>query len=161
MADIEIIRPYVEQICTEVLGLEPGTLKVADNGDIPITYGSTVAYVRLLERENFPVTARVYAVVVDGVQKSPELLEYLNEVNSSIWSSRLFWISTSEDGATGDVIAADEIPAEEMQKDELRHVLWAVGTLADGQDDEIVSRFGGSKILPDPPTDGTEAEVEV
>ncbi|MBW3663157.1 MAG: hypothetical protein KY469_08670 [Actinobacteria bacterium] len=36
------------------------------------------------------MTARVYAVVVEGVPKSPELLEHLNELNAAIRSARLF-----------------------------------------------------------------------
>lgn len=161
MADVEVIRPYIEKIAAQWLGREPNDLIILDNGDIPVTYGSTVAYLRLLERDGFPVTARVYAVVAEGVTKTNELLDYLNDVNSNIWSSRMFWIPTSEDGQTGNVIAADESPAEAMQADELQHLMWAVGTLADGQDDVIVERFGGTKTIPDPPADTSEVPVEV
>lgn len=161
MADIEVIRPYIEKIAAQWVGREPKDLIVLDNGDIPMTYGSTIAYLRLLEREGFPVTARAYAVVAEGVVKSPELLEYLNDVNINIWSSRIFWVPTSDDLQTGNVVVADETPAEAMQVEELNHLLWAVGTLADGQDDIVVERFGGTKTIPDPPADSSEVPVEV
>ncbi len=69
MARIEIIRPYVEKVVAEYLGVEK--LAVHDDGSIPVQIGSASYFVRLLDGK--PPMLQVYSPVVYEVPKSPEL----------------------------------------------------------------------------------------
>ncbi len=119
---------------------EGEVLRVDEDGDIPIRWESALYYVRLLDK--VPPMLQVFCVVLRNVPKTPELLEELNIINEGIVSSRVFW-------ADGNVIAACELLAEQLDQEELAHSCWAVGSLAAWADTELHEQFGGEMVYPD------------
>jgi hypothetical protein len=80
MTSIEVLRPYVDQKVAEYLGVEK--VQKDDDGDIPIRQGSVAYFVRLLEGPSGPML-RVFSPLLRNVEKKPELLDRLNELNGS------------------------------------------------------------------------------
>lgn len=117
-----------------------GELRVDVDGDIALRWQSALYYVRLLDKA--PTLLQVFCVVLRNVPKSPELLEELNIINEGIVSSRVFW-------AEGNIIAATELLAEQLDQEELSHACWAVGSLAAWADTELHEQFGGEMVFPD------------
>ena len=60
-----------------------------EDGDYPVRFGSTLKYVRLVGDGQPDV--QVFAVAVDGVSSTPELLADINDINTRAtqrpWSS--------------------------------------------------------------------------
>ncbi len=150
MSKIEMYRPYIEKICKEYLGLEE--LIVDDNGDIPIRLGSSRYIVRLIDDPMDLV--RVFAVAVYGATESPELYKELNRINSNIVSARIFYLE-------GNIVAVSETPAESCDKEDFAHLCWAVGTLADGVDQDLQKQFGGELAFKEEEGDGKDVSVDV
>src|SRR5262245_56030335 len=83
MARIELLRPYVEKVVSEYLGIEPGKLIVNDDGTIPVSVGSANYYIRLMDGD--PPVLQVYSIVLEEIQKSPELFEAINDINRNTY----------------------------------------------------------------------------
>ena len=140
-----MIEPALTQrlhaMVREYLQTQPNEqLRVDADGDIPIRWESALYYVRLLDKA--PTFVQVFCVVLRNVGKSNELLEELNIINEGIVSGRMFW-------AEGNVIAATELLAEQLDQEELAHACWAVGSLAAWADTELHEQFGGEMVFPD------------
>jgi len=148
MTKIQVIRPYVEKTLKELLGTEQ--IEVTDDGTIPIRRGSTAVYVRLMDEE--PPTLQVFSPLLQGVQKSPELLERLNEINGSVRFARLFW-------AADKVVVAAELDAETLDKEEIRTAVDVVSGVADDLDDQLRTDFGGTVLFPEPTGEPAEGEL--
>jgi hypothetical protein len=131
----EALRPHVENIVRAYLGLAAGEdLAVDGDGDIPVRSGSAMYYVSLLDRE--PVLVRVWSIVLDEIETSADLLEELNEMNSSIVAARVF--------STGRrIVAATELRADTLDAAELAFACDSIGALADWIDNTMQIRFGG------------------
>ncbi len=138
----DVHRPYVEALARECLTLsEDEPLTIEPNGDIPIRLGSALYRITLLERE--PVLVRVWARILQHVEKSAELLDEINDINRSIVSARVFFAADDDDPSMGKVIAATEIPVESMDVHELAHACASIGSLTDWVDTVLMVRFGG------------------
>jgi hypothetical protein len=134
MPSVDMLRPYVERLLAE--WLQTDDLVVDDDGDVPIRFGSALYYVGLVDRD--PPLVRVWSTVLRDVEKSPELLDAINDVNTRIIQCRMFF----DDGA---VTLATEVIAEELGKEELIEVCNAIATIADDFDDDLQGRFGGTR----------------
>jgi len=135
VSDQASLHRRLEEDLRAVLGAPAGApLARDDGGDLTFSWGSARVRVRLLEHE--PPLVAVIATVLDGVERTPELLGVLNDMNAGIVSARVFW-------ADGAVLAVTEIPAGPAEREELEHALWAVGSFADWADNELQPRFGG------------------
>jgi type III secretion system-like peptide-binding chaperone len=145
MAKPEVIRPYLEKLMKELLGVE--SLIVWDDGTIPIRAGSAGVYVRLTE-VNDRALVHVYSPLLRGVAQTPALLDRLNEINASSYQARVFWIEEQ-------VIAAIDLLAEALDKEELKVALELISGFADLWDTELRAAFGGQTAFddatPEPP----------
>ena len=150
MAKVDVYRPYVEKTVKEYLGLD--NLIVADNGDIPVRYGSAQYLIRLMDGD--PPLMRVFAVLLEEVEDNPDLYKELNTINSNIVSARLFYLPADKI-----VVAATEVPVETLDKEELAHCCWAVGTLAEWADTELHKKFGGKMRFDDDKPDEQPTDV--
>lgn len=139
MANIEMIRPYVEKKIAEYLGIE--SVKTDPDGDIPIRFGSTVCVVKLLEGPTGPMM-RVFSPFIREVQKSTELLEKLNEMNSAAPYVRFFWLEKT-------VFCAIDVIATDLEKDEIGNALSAVAWHSDNLDEQLIKEFGGKRVFED------------
>jgi len=138
MSKANVIRPYVEKTVAELLGTEH--LEVLPDGTIPIGIKHTVMYVLLTDTD--PPNLRVFAPVVKDVNKTPELLERLNELNSQTMRGRLFWVD-------GQIIIATDLLATDLDRDEVGNALQFVGSSAAIYQDEFSKSFGGSLVSPE------------
>ena len=135
MSEIEAVRPRFERVVREYLELGDGEQLIIDeDGDIPVRYESAMYFMRLVDRD--PALVQVFAYVLRDVQSSESLLEALNSINQQIVTARVFWFENN-------VIAAAETPVSTVDVDELRHLCWAIGSLAAWADTDLQGRFGG------------------
>jgi hypothetical protein len=132
----EALRPYLLQAVASLLGLS--SVKVDDDGDIPIQQGSAVCFARLLDGPTGPLF-RVFAPMLKSVPKSEALLERLNELNAAAPYLRFFWVD-------GVVFCAMDLPAENLPREEIGHALLIVGWFADKLDDVLGKDFGGERV---------------
>lgn len=141
MTRLEIIRPFVEQTIREFLGVDE--LKVMDDGTIPIRSGSAAVNVRLVQpaKDQHPLL-QVFSPLLSGIETSPELLNKLNEMNAGLSFARAFW-------ASGQVIIAMELLAEELDEAQVAHACSLVTFAADYWDSELQKGFGGSVSIPE------------
>jgi hypothetical protein len=132
---LEVIRPFVEQTVKEFLGVEE--LKVMDDGTIPIRAGSTAVNVRLMQtgEEGEPLL-QVFAPILHGIARTPELLEKLNEMNTNFTSARVFWVNDQ-------VLIAMELQAETLDKQQVGYACGLISFAADHWDDVLKQQFGG------------------
>lgn len=130
----EDTRRHVQLLVDTYLDKETDLAEAA----VRIRAGSAVVRIRLLDSE--PPMVRVFAAMVIGVSWSPELLDVLNEINSTTHLIRLFWKNDA-------VWVADELLASTLDLEELATGIDLVADVADHYDDQIVERFGGSVAL--------------
>ncbi len=157
MTRLEVIRPFVEKTVREFLGVEQ--LEVMDDGTIPIRAGSTAVNVRLMQtRDEGEPLLQVFAPILHGVIKTPQLLEKLNEMNTNFLSARTFWVNDQ-------VLIAMELPAETLDKQQVSYACSLISFAADYWDDVLKQQFGGeiafneSVAAPDP-ADAPAPETE-
>jgi hypothetical protein len=153
MARIELLRPYVEKVVSEYLGIEPGKLIVNQDGTIPVSVGSANYNIRLMDGD--PAVLQVYSVVLEEIQKSPELFEAINDINRNTYYAKAFWLDDNR------LIVASELVAETADKGEITNACNAIAWLADHYDTELHGKFGGKMSRDDaPPADrGGSTEV--
>jgi hypothetical protein len=137
MASIEMIRPYVEQQVAKIMGLE--SVKVDQDGDIPIRQGSAACFARLLDGPSGPML-RIFAPMLGDLKKSPELLERLNELNLAAPYVRFFWDAEQ-------VFCSMDVLAESLDSGEIANALSAVAYSADHLDDALKNDFGGRRMF--------------
>jgi hypothetical protein len=83
----------------------------------------------------------VFCPILSGVERSPELMDKLNEMNAGFSFARVFWESDQ-------VIIAMELLAEELDKEQVAHACHLVTFAADYWDDELQKGFGGTTSVP-------------
>ena len=137
MANADMIRPYVEQQVAAILGIEQ--LKKDDDGDIPVVSGSCVTFISVVDGPTGPMV-RFVAPLLHEVKKSPELLERLNQMNTTSPYVRFFWVDE-------EVLCAMDIAGEDVQRDEIGNALGAVSWHADNFDDALQKDFGGKRMI--------------
>jgi hypothetical protein len=137
----DTFRAYTQALARQILELaDDDELTVEANGDIPIRLGSALYRITVLDED--PPLVRVWARILQDVERSIELLEEINDLNRNIVSARVFFVR-DEDSPTGRVVAATEIPAESMDANDLAHACSAIASLADWVDTTLMVRFGG------------------
>ncbi|MEO0080481.1 MAG: YbjN domain-containing protein [candidate division WOR-3 bacterium] len=106
-----------------------------------IIWGSTATRVAVMPWGDDDATITTRAWVVTGTELTPEFLKYLLREND-----RMRFGAFCIDG-DGDVFFEHTIVGSTCDKEELKASIFAVATTADRYDDEIVSRFGGQRML--------------
>jgi hypothetical protein len=101
---------------------------------VAIQAGSAVVLVRLVDAD--PPVVRVFSPMLRAVDRTPELLVELNEINAHLSFLRLFWRDDT-------VFVATELLAPTLDAEELTLACDAVSDLADYYDDRLRNRFGG------------------
>jgi len=99
-----------------------------------IRCGTAVVYVRLVDAE--PAVVRVFSPLLRRVDRSPELLVELNDLNARLSFLRLFW-------RDGTVFAASELLADTLTATELGNACDLLADAADYYDERLHARFGG------------------
>ena len=146
MTKADVIRPYVEKTLKELLGVEE--LLVWDDGTIPIRVGSAGVYVKLAQPNDRPLL-HVYSPMLRGIERTPSLLEKLNEINAGTFSARVFW-------ADQQVLVAVDLLAETLDKEEVQMAVDLVSGFADHWDTELRAAFGGEMQFEDAKPDAPD-----
>lgn len=106
-----------------------------------IPKGSTFANVAVFPWGDNEAIVRTSAIVVKGASMTPELMKFLLTKNhGAIYGG--FGIDDD-----GDIWFTHTIYGSTLDKEELRHSVMAVLYTADKLDDEIISRWGGTRAL--------------
>lgn len=84
----DVIAAYVERLLETIT--DNGRVRPDHDGDYPVRFGSALYYVRLVGADQPDV--QVFAVAVDDVPASPELLAEINEINTRVRFARVFHV---------------------------------------------------------------------
>jgi hypothetical protein len=133
-------RAKVEGLLKQLLGAEE--LAVDAAGNWPIRWGSAIYFVRAVESPLVPAFVQVFSPLLGGVEKSPELLEALNDINVQVVFARLAWVN-------GMVMASSELLAETLDLQELQAACGTIAQVADSYDNTLRDRFGGQISFPE------------
>lgn len=128
----DVITAYVEKL----LGAQTGSDRVvADgDGDYPVRFGSAVYYVRLVGEPDPDV--QVFALAVNDVSASAELLAELNEINSRLRFARIFHVQK-------EVLVQTDLVGESVDPLGFRTACEAVAEVADQIGTKLVKKYGG------------------
>ncbi|GEM_PF-1582902 len=129
----EGLRTRVHRLLAEYLDGQPLPADLVTE-PVAIRAGTAVLYVRLVDCE--PSVVRLFSPLLRGLDRSPELLVELNELNARLNFLRLFW-------REGTVYAASELLAETLEAAELTNACDALADTADHYDVRLHARFGG------------------
>ncbi len=134
-------RQTQEQRASQLLATVSRVTGIGDlgydvDGNIGIRFGDISVFIRLLDN---PVSVRLFAPLVIGVQPTPELYAYLNDINVGIGHMHVYH--------KHDVIAAVSVfpmlPSnDEVFADTLRRFC----EIADGLDDPLAAQFDGRSL---------------
>jgi len=120
-----------------------------EDGDIPILFGTTTVFVRVLG--DAPVV-RIFAVVLTDLTPSSALMDELNELNQHFVFAKLFWNGSS-------VVMSIDLPGAPFVGSHLVQAIGMLGNAADQLDEQLQARFGGRTLLgaaePAPPEEPT------
>jgi T3SS (YopN, CesT) and YbjN peptide-binding chaperone 1/T3SS (YopN, CesT) and YbjN peptide-binding chaperone 3 len=136
---IDQVAPLVEEALRVFLGVEE--LERDRDGDIPIRAGSAMLFVRTVD--SVPPIVSIFSPVLVGVERSPDLLEALNEINDRVMFGRVFWHG-------GNVVAMTELMALRISPEQIAFACLELGALADRLDDDLRERFGGRRLTDEP-----------
>jgi hypothetical protein len=148
VTQIDVLRPFVERTVADYLGIDEDHLQKDEDGMIPIRAGSAVVNVRLAEGgEGHPIL-EVFAPLLRAIQKTPELMERLNDVNAGLTFARAFWVDDQ-------VILTIELRAESLDADQVAQAVSVVSLAANYWDTAIRQEFGGETAFPDEQGEGS------
>jgi len=113
-------------------------LEQDDDGDYPLRRIGIPIYGRMLD--GTPPLFQVFAVVLDGIESSPELLSELNAYNSNIEQARIFHVDDQ-------VLAEVDLVAESLDRIELRTSMSRIATFAEKIAPTLQIVFGGHELI--------------
>ncbi len=124
---VESVRPAFEAMLAELLDVEVADLERDGDGDYPVPLSDDhLLYLSLREGDpdaGTPDTVHAFAILVNGVDPTPELLSELNDLNGHVRFARLYW-------ADGAVFVGDELLLATLDAAELGHACRTVAALA-------------------------------
>ena len=91
MVKAEMVRSYVESLLEQLLEIEKITQD--QDGDYPVRYRSALYFVRIVPGKYDDPVVQVFATVLANIQPSPQLFESLNEINTQLHFTRIFWVA--------------------------------------------------------------------
>jgi hypothetical protein len=133
MALDEDLRARVHGLVVDYLDGQPVPVDLCTE-PVAIRAGTAVYYLRLIDAA--PPVVRVFSPLLRKVERSPDLLVELNDLNARLSFVRLFW-------RDGTVYAATELLAETLTHAELSNACDGLADAADYYDERLHARFGG------------------
>ncbi|HMQ26105.1 MAG TPA: YbjN domain-containing protein [Acidimicrobiales bacterium] len=141
--EVDLPRPESPEELYEALA---GTLRTVltdeavhrdEDGDVPIRWGSTAVYARVLH--GAPVI-RFFAPILRDLAPSPSLLAAVNEINRNYLMISAIW-----DGHA--LVLTVDVPGRPYVGSHVLQALQMLGTAADELDDQLQARFGGRTLF--------------
>jgi len=138
MTKLDMVRSHVETLLEGMLGIEKAW---ADgDGDYPVRYENALYFVRLVGYDQ-PVV-QVFSVAVEGVDKSPELLDALNEINTELRFARAMWIR-------GQILIESDHLGETLEAQDFANACNIVARATDEYAPRLAVSFGGTTAFED------------
>lgn len=132
----DIARSHLETLIERITGIPKATPD--EDGDylIPTVQAGFFARVDGTDKPVF----RVYSVVSDGVEKTPELLDMLNDINSRLAFLRVMWVREQ-------VMMESEMLALTADIEDFLQVCQRIASASDQFGPELIRRFGGRSLF--------------
>ncbi len=142
----DIVTAYVESLLRKVTNSSQVT---ADHdGDYPVRYRSAKYYVRVVGDGQADV--QVFAVAVDKVDATPELLADINEVNTQIRFARVFHVA-------GQVLVEVDLVGDALEPPSFLTACDTVAYVTDHVGSRLAAKHGGKTAFEDAKDDGYQA----
>jgi hypothetical protein len=132
----DIARSHLETLIERITGIEKAA--PAESGDYFIKTENAGFFARV-DGDDVPVI-RVFSVVAKDVEKTPELLESLNEINGSLTFVRTMWMGKQ-------VLVEGEALALSTDVSEFSQICQTVAMASDHFGPKIVAAHGGKPFF--------------
>lgn len=134
----DVVAAYVEKL---LLAISAGNRVAADaDGDYPVRYKNALYYVRVVG--DSPADVQVFAVAVDGVAASAELLADINDVNTRVRFARVFHVRDQ-------VLVEADLVGEAIDPPGFYTACDMVASITDQVGPELAARHGGLTAFDD------------
>jgi hypothetical protein len=142
MSDVAAVKEKVQAYLTS-----QGRVSIDEDGVFSVDFGSTRLNISVEPHPNGEVTVvKIWAPILFDVPLSPELYEHvaLNGSDYFFGSMGLFQL---EDGEHGFLFLRHTLLGDYLDKDELLYAAFGVASSADELDDELMAKFGGTRLI--------------
>lgn len=114
-----------------------------EDGDLWITYGSAVVFMRTSEEDGPRI--HIFSPLLADFSMRPEVYEALNAINAQVPLAKAFVDTDSRQI----ILAADIFAIGELSPDYLMATIELIAEIADHYDTRLQKRFGGKTMLDD------------
>ena len=114
-------------------------------GGYQIPYESTAVNISVVEQEDRTLI-QFWAPVLSGLKGTPELFEWVATAGQAYFFGASRLVQPSDDG-TYLLVFEHTLLGDFLDTEELKQVVGALANTADGLDDELKPRFGGSRFV--------------
>lgn len=130
----DMVDAYVERLLEEFTG-NP-SLSRDDQGGFPFRYKDCAYTVRVVGPSERP-SVRVWSITVSDVEKSPDLLDFLNQINQRLLHARVYWNDRA-------VVFEDAVSGLALNKGTLESSLTDVLEASNFFAAQLKEKFGGT-----------------
>lgn len=121
--------------------LHEGNIPFRDRGHrLSVRRGSSAVFIKPAKWGDEHTVVELLSPVLTDIERSPELLEKLNELNMALYFGKAYWHDRS-------VWIAHNLLGDHIDRDELVAAVGMIGTVADKLDDDLKARFGGTRWI--------------
>lgn len=145
----DVTAAFVEKLLARITDspIEPDA-----DGDYPVRYRSALYYVRLVGDGH--VDVQVFAVAVDSVDASPELLAAINDINTQVRFVRVFHVQRQ-------VLVEADIVGDAIEPSGFYTACEAVATVTDRVGPLLAAEHGGRTAFEETKEDGYRPREEL
>lgn len=133
---VDIVRQKVQHFLTKHARVE-----LDRDGDFSVRFGSARVFIRVWDWGDGDTVLSLWAPVVMGATRSPELYEHI-ATNADSYVFGHLGLEARDDG-TVDISLSHRILGDFLDEPELMHAVTALVQTADKLDDDLAARFGG------------------
>jgi hypothetical protein len=133
--NVQELRTTIETFLTEA------NIPFRERGDrVSVRRGSSAVFLRAANWADSHTVVELLSPVLTDIEKTPALLEKLNEINMALYFGKAYWHDKS-------VWIAHNLLGDHVDRDELIAAVGMIGTVADKLDDDLKARFGGTRWI--------------
>ena len=140
LANIQALKDKVHAWLSEIWG----GYQVDSDGDSFIEYGSSRAYFGIGPFGEDGTIVRIWSVILFNVPITPELFEFVACEGANYHFGRMVVVPKTDDPSVGGVIFDHELLGDYLDLEELKSAALGLLFSADGVDNEMAGRFGGT-----------------
>jgi len=136
----------VQKKVQSILSSELGSVNVDADGNLKITYESTLLMINTEEfgQKGDETIIEMTGVVTMDTPASPKLYKYLNEKNSGLHFGSIHHVEGTKSTL---ILLKYSILGDFLDPEELLNAVRAVILMSDLLDDEITKEFGGTRFI--------------